>query len=482
VIRVYLDTNVFTQLKNNPDFKLYLQKFLEAKRYLLFVYSQAHIADLKHDSTDNKYSDLEFMYQLVDTNYLVYDILKSKCNTFIATPPEAFNSLTDDTEPKSSISESEIDLLLSLKDVPILKEFKVLFEAIDELRTLNNDNRHQSVTPSIPDQLSAKQKKWLYDIGLEKKNYSWDEWTQYTESINEKFKTDKKFYKRGRAMALELYQGKLVHYSIEHKLEYLKNKYDIDFYDAIQKIVEQLMTIPGFGSDFMKFTMMYSLLNILGVDNEPNSKAKLSSTLNDAMHTYYAQFTDYFVTNDNGILEKANFVYEHYGVDTKVMNLIDFINELTLLDSDVIDHDAFISSLLYELNHGFIIKQSNDILTGTICRRIKPIKRFFSYFNEIQTFDNPNRKNIKVCVLLKRSNLSQPMTLFKEIQSVTDKIAGIYGVDINQRLTFDEVDEVEVRGSESWKGRMWEWKDFFAKLEYNSDFKSIIFVIDLLIS
>jgi hypothetical protein len=91
-MRIYLDTNVFTQLRK-PERKTDLDFLLQLKKKHVFVFSEGHLEDLNQDQTERKLGDLNFMERLVDRNYFVNDQQNARCNILMASPTEAFNGI-----------------------------------------------------------------------------------------------------------------------------------------------------------------------------------------------------------------------------------------------------------------------------------------------------------------------------------------------------------------------------------------------------
>ncbi|HEY9196150.1 MAG TPA: hypothetical protein VIM77_07785, partial [Mucilaginibacter sp.] len=110
--RIYLDTNVFSNLKNDKDSRFHeLNDLLKIyKKKLSFYFSVAHIADKRKDKTDFKFEDFKFMETLVGDNYIAYDPIERITSLYLATPLMVFEDnegdeleiLKDFFEPKES--------------------------------------------------------------------------------------------------------------------------------------------------------------------------------------------------------------------------------------------------------------------------------------------------------------------------------------------------------------------------------------------
>lgn len=76
-----------------------------------------------------------------------------------------------------------------------------------------------------------------------------------------------------------------------------------------------------------------TLLNIIDTANYWGDKKTSHSEiarLNDASHAYFAQICDVLVTNDKRMLTKVKAIYAFLGIDTRVMNIHDFLNQRNL--------------------------------------------------------------------------------------------------------------------------------------------------------
>ena len=66
-MRIYLDTCILQDLKNENNKDL-LDSIIQSKGELIYCFSEAHLSDLSRDKTDEKFSDMQFMEQIVDDN------------------------------------------------------------------------------------------------------------------------------------------------------------------------------------------------------------------------------------------------------------------------------------------------------------------------------------------------------------------------------------------------------------------------------
>lgn len=93
--RVYLDSNIYRCLKINQgnNSSSLFERLIQSKDEIMFYYSYAHLSDLSRDKTNKKFDDLNFMEQLVDSNFLMLNADEKFVNVQIANPTEAYNSM-----------------------------------------------------------------------------------------------------------------------------------------------------------------------------------------------------------------------------------------------------------------------------------------------------------------------------------------------------------------------------------------------------
>ena len=70
----------------------------------------------------------------------------------------------------------------------------------------------------------------------------------------------------------------------------------------------------------MKVNGLYNLLNTIGYypDKNIRNDKKFIPFINDHQHVGYAIYSDFFITRDKRLMKKAEAVYEHLKIRTKV--------------------------------------------------------------------------------------------------------------------------------------------------------------------
>ena len=294
-------------------------KYTDIEKYLIynhgrhsFYYSNAHIQDLKNDKTDNKYLDLEYIGKYLGNNYLCKIINK---------PTMLYNC------PPISAFEDEIkgeeDGFASMGDIfnnPFIKNCESLLNfPLDISGIINFDSLN------IPNEF----KTYLENIIENTKHFSLENLYNNQMAYQEQLQNNPKLFKWTRRIVKEnanlFVNGKFNKDNIIHDKIFLKDNSEMTFLEYIitntnihtnnKDDIFQLFFINGF-----------TILNILGLDNEKNEKVQFTNTINDGLHSYYASYCDILVSNDAKMKEKANIMYELFSIKTEIVDPADFID------------------------------------------------------------------------------------------------------------------------------------------------------------
>lgn len=103
MIRVYLDTNVFSCFKRGEFEKLFKKLELLSEEKILLFYSQAHLNDLHRDRTNNKFEELKIIEQLCNDNFLHQDIEKDSIKNSLVVPLVAYEHFKPEDESFESL-------------------------------------------------------------------------------------------------------------------------------------------------------------------------------------------------------------------------------------------------------------------------------------------------------------------------------------------------------------------------------------------
>ncbi len=420
--RIYFDSNVFSNLRKGEEPKYLLMKeaIEKYKNNLMFFFSHAHIRDKRKDRTDIKYHDFKYMESLVGDNYISYHALEKRTSFYLATPLEVFND-----EDQSD----ELDFLL------------------DFWRTSNEDDLNLMATKSVLKDLLESEKietdiltnKEIGDYHKEmlRKIFPVDK-TEFTMAdifdqlitFYQDFFSNSDSYKEFRKFIGD--QGKTMSHSINGKdyslTELFENKeINEKFVDYVKNSLhhQDKTQIPYY--DF--YLQAYSTLDFLGFSKDKLTKRNSFNNLfNDALHSYYARYCDYLITEDIGLREKSSILYKQFEVVTKVLTVDEFIG---IIDS--------ISAPTESSVIGFFKKLGADIISGPIVEKsededhtiftIYPQNRYFNFFDRLLVL-----KTIKEEVfvfLTKRESNYLSGANYRESSRITDRMIELFEEDID---------------------------------------------------
>ncbi|MBA9078785.1 hypothetical protein [Rufibacter quisquiliarum] len=446
---------------------------MKYKDRFMYYFSHAHLLDLQRDKTEKKFEDLKFMGKYVDYNYLLLEWKENFVNVKVATPEEAFLGLAEDKPIIDYFNFDELfddEVFNSSPAMQLAKEvFKKQFSSTLKLNLASN----------LDTQPEAKE-LWQKLIPDLKDEYTLKEWMQQFSHMSDALFNDKSVYKDLRRFALDELQ--------------LSSKYNIDiesinfnddlrgtpiqqsFLDFVEKAKPNNDRHPEH-KELDYFTTAYNCLNILGIDKEPNKKAKFINTFHDSLHAYYAAHCDYLISEDEGLLLKAKVIFKLLNIDTKVLHVNDFEKTIGQL-SGIIDEDAksYLTLLRHDLSKGLVINNKQSLRYNREYTTIKASQNHFGFFNRL---DYIRDQDDGLIVVLYRDSLNlSKFTSYKEFEAVTNKIVKVMGLDKYLKGEYTEEDTEQIINGE-WCGRTWEIDEFEFCLEINKGTNKFSFSIIL---
>ena len=320
MIRIYLDWNVFSNLKNEEflDFK---KKILSYKTKLLFPYSPAHFHDLmKSYSPENKmfWNDINTLDEISEKHLLRWE--KEKTNYIFCKPSQYFQSIKDNyNEPIEYDINNLFDKLdESGKELGLEKHSKMLKTLLKnqivpiDINDKNRDVLNQMFPNLKPD---SNMLEFLEDIGLFFENFvgSRTFYKEFRKTLNEKgFKVEAN---SGN------WDEKEVVKNINTYLNSLgTNLTFTDYVHTAFKYRKQPATRFAF------FKTAYLFLDMIGYKSDklkkPTDTAK--NIVIDSEHAFYGAHCDYFVVIDKNLRIKSKVLYSEFKIPTKVLSFEEF--------------------------------------------------------------------------------------------------------------------------------------------------------------
>jgi len=477
VKRIYVDKNVYSALKTNTKYLELTDKLINSKESSIFLFSDAHIDDLMRDASVFKFSDLDFIERFTEDNYLHLNNFNNGCGISYLTPKDVFNK--KQIESKTSDNILSLDTIKSLKEIPEFKELSILFNSIEELKKVADEAPKTQLIDFIPENPSAEMQEYINKLGIENKEYDKDEWVKLSNEISDKIQNDEGLFKMGRRLGikdlgLENFNISINDINFDEKLR--DTKLGKSFTEAVNTALEPLRKIPLSDNFFAEYTVSYMMMNILGIDEEKNKKAKFKNTLTDSHHSFYGMYSDYFVSSDKGLITKTKVLYNLYGIRTRVLFLDEFIEEFSFLDDNFKDATSFIKMLKYNIKNSPIIQHKSSLQSETKSQKQLLPNRYFSYFNTLETHFLP--ESVTFIFYNQRTGIND-FLMVKEFKSVVNKVHKLFGSDLSGKDEFHDSDLQELQQNE-WSGRVWSIGDSSISLKYLQEQNRLILTLCLI--
>lgn len=434
--RVYCDSNVFRVIKpEHPYFSLELLKALsDLKDCLLFIFSDAHLDDLKNSRyKEKKDADLQLIGEYCKDNYFSYDHAKEKTlQIYLASPIEAFYSKDFKAAEKALSEPYDIDTLFDdLGNDPNLQVLKGLMKSYFDLPISLFGNTIETSS------FDGKTKS-LYDKMLP--GYSSD--MSIGNFINSfmpygaKLLTDVKEFTELRKFAAEYINSE----------DFSYKKWGLDFDKKLQEsligktfleIINSSLIEAHKKDPHYKFCYAYGLLETYGIAQERTAQNKLKKftydSLNrDASHAFYASYCDYLITDDKGLQVKAHILYHLFEIKTEILSSQDFISRRSQWLGNEETYTSFAKSFEHDLRHSFQVLDHTSIGTGRNLKEFKTTHPYFNYFNRFQIIKEESTVYAFFCKREEGYNYF----LYREIELLIRKMLTTFGIDKDDKGYF----------------------------------------------
>lgn len=93
---------------------------------------------------------------------------------------------------------------------------------------------------------------------------------------------------------------------------------DFTFHKLIDLSIEQS---KGVYNSYNKTVIAFELLDVFGFHKDKFTEKSNYARLWDSIHTYFASYCDYFITNDKNTRQKASVIYNLNNIGTKIVSL-----------------------------------------------------------------------------------------------------------------------------------------------------------------
>jgi hypothetical protein len=323
MIRVYIDWNVFSQMKRGMFKDLYYFLITEEKEKLKIFYSTAHIDDIlrSYDGSQKQNNiikgDLDFISEITKDNCLFYTsdkkITKSKIK-----PQELFNHRIDERNSSSNFSLDSLGELFEDTDSKdkvnfSIRDFKDI--PLDAREALSNPDTAQALNELLPGIGENPTMGGLSDAISINVN-------QMDESG--KYKDIRKIFQNG----LDINRDK----SFNWKNPFEESNKIFNQHPQIDNFINQYENSES--KAFVdQFVVVYVKLDMVGfkedkIEVKKGVKKTFKNTINDAFHAVFASQCNFFVLNDRRFEYKTKAIYSHFKINTQVLKPNEFLEFL----------------------------------------------------------------------------------------------------------------------------------------------------------
>lgn len=471
MLRIYLDTNVFSNLKSNKTeiYQAINKLLLEYKDNISVFFSQAHIRDKRNDTSDKKFEDFDFMESFVVDNYIAYDPIEKHSSHYLATPRQVFNDDKDDSV-KSILNNLFDDLWMNNEnDTPEVVQAKSNLKYCMEMFEI------PILFPNF-EQLPPEQKdlmEKMIPINTESPNLL--NWMEQLGNFNDEIFKDNQTYRSLRKMIDDgLNNGK---YSANDGTDFNEAFKDSVFQKTFNEFVKDSLyhkdktQIPFY--DF--YFQSYSLLDMFGISKDKIDRGNgYGNMFSDGLHSYFARYCDILVSSDKGLRKKSKTLYDLYDVGTKVLSVEEFVEEIQILGkSTEEDLKDFFEKLISDYKNAERIGLTKTN-TGHFCN-LAISNWYLNSFDEMLEIIHDEKTYI---FLLKKKKHGLSSYNFREEGMVIKKALQIFGRDSFGFGEFDFPKETEEIKNNQWRGRYWDFDKVKISLEHNEKINQFALVLD----
>lgn len=447
MIKVYLDWNVMSGMKNNhfPE----LTDIIINKEKFLLLYSTSHIGDIfasikNHSEEEQKLiqEDLDYITKLTDDLCLVNN---SKEVTLNAYEP---GELLDDR----------------IREAPLFEDLSLdnLFSSIDaDNQMFGIVNSMKNMIASIPLDLAFKE-AFENPESAEMLNKMFPGLKE-DQTMNGFFKSFSKMfhnmnetedYKDLRNMVQQIGVNSGHFNENKNPFEVIDNAYNkIGVENSnFDKYFDKTKNAPEWFNDI---TNEYVKLDMHGfkadkvkvTDKEKNT---FKNTTEDASHSAFASRCEFYITNDDKNYHKTKAVFQKLGVYTIVLKPNEFIQYYNSF-LNVNNFDDHFRSIIYEMKRVENFQEQRYESGESFGWVNFTSQYFFNFFNKI-LIPNPE-VNEGLFILGKESPSKSYIISQREIEAMLKLFADKLGLDINGK-SYYEVGEIN--NNDDWSGRTWE--------------------------
>lgn len=212
----------------------------------------------------------------------------------------------------------------------------------------------------------------------------------------------------------------------------------------------------------------YSILDILGFSKDKlNSKNSYNNLFNDSLHSYYARYCDYLVTEDEGLRKKSRILYDEYKCSTEILSVDEFLKNIEIIGSATERNISdFIKKIASDLYFGTVLSKNEE--EESVVSVLRASQKYFNFFDILSILKTKDEGYFVFITKSESHYLSAPN--FRECEMITNRLTEILGDDFRNTSFFDFEKEVEEIKSKKWEGRYWDLGDTNVILQNKNQF------------
>lgn len=461
MIRVYIDWNILTNLKNpqQEPYKSILGTITQHKDQLLIPYSPAHLADLLKgwDGSEEKKAitqkDLKLISEITN-NHLIAQYWKAPgVKPDIRDPEEFFEEFKQDKN--QSLAEiMDFSRFADDFDEDTKKKFEGLMEQMNAIQLDYGQNSEsvieqmQKAMPGMPIQKPGQPfMEFLKEFGV------------YMDSLmkgHESYGNLRSMLRENLKLDTNISNWEKPYDKLD---EYLpKTLLEKSLTEQIEEATKKESTNTSANKLFDTFLHAYAQLDMYGYHPEKLSKKNTYENMtNDGQHAFYAAHCDFFVTNDKRTTAKTSALYEKYEIKTVICNAEEFVEKLTSALRNTSSYADFINDISASAKKSVQDKTFEQIEFNSLPRFKIPLDpKVLNFFNTLLQTTFPNYHSH---ILARSPQHYGHFIFFREIEAITNEIVRLLGPDMNQKANYDPSIENKMINDGKWGGRRWLFSD-----------------------
>lgn len=440
MIRIYLDSNIFRYIKpSHPTYNKELHELMDKlKDDVLFIYSGAHLDDLKDSTKEFIEEDLSIMTGYVKDNYFYRDSIKNETHCDLLKPLDAYKSI--DYGAMNRVLKNPFDFDDLFKELDDTEEGKLAKKLIENVFNKPLSSLGDTITPPKEDDPSKQMFDKMfpgYSPDMSLKDFMRSIGPYTGKLLNDsKEVTEMRNYLQDY-LESETYSFK--NWGMEFN-ERFKDKLGKTFID----IIDGMLLEKQKADFFIRFNYAYTLLEIFNITQERSGnrakKFTYWSLTKDSEHGYFASMCDYLVSDDKGLQVKAHIVYSLFGISTRVLSTKDFVEIKDKLLSTEKSTSEFLDKLSHNIKNSVVTSIQTEIETRNTITHYELDKPHFNLFEFMQIIQYQNGTYRYILSLAKEP--SEITLMNREIELIISKLNKALGQDDESKGEFRLDEEI----------------------------------------